>query len=253
MKRLLLSVFLLVLPTVAWAAEGAKLTQFRRDDAAAAVATLVAFERTEEISRQRTFIELPSGSRGLLTWSLDPKTGQMTYRLQDEQLEDWVALTFFFGFQVPGLTAWFAQEEDSSPEDGDEVRFRIETSAGRSLDLWVPYVFQDNVAQARVLSARVKAEGFEAALRKYRTPFFVELLAALACSDRSLEEQWSLPVTLLTKVFREAGETSPACPAGLWKPTETSSFKLEDPRYGAFVSRFPSSRKAVPAEPTKEP
>jgi hypothetical protein len=254
MTRYFLTLCWLVMSTAAWASEGATLSHFRRaEDSSASIKSLYSIERTESISRHRYFVELPSGSRGALSWSLDPTTGTLTTRSSDEQTGGWFELTLHFGFQATGLTRWLAQESDAGPEEGDNVLFRLETSARQSLEVWAPYFAQDRGREAQELSTRIRLQGFEPALRKLRSPFFDELLAVTACPGTGIEELWSLHMLVLAATLGDSKQSSQTCSAGPWKTSERAVFRLDDPRYEAFVSRFPSGPKHIPQKSDEDP
>jgi hypothetical protein len=245
MTRILLACLLVATPAVAdWNFEGATLSHFRRaEDSSASIRSLYSIERTESISRHHTFVELPSGSRGILSWSLEATTGTLTTRLADEQTSGWFKLKLYFGFQATGMTRWLAQEADAGPAEGADVLFRLETSEGQGLELWSPYFAQDRGREARELSTRLQLQGFEPALRNLRSPFFEELLAVTACPGTGIEELWSLHILVLAATLGDSRQPSPTCSGGPWKTTERAVFRLEDPRYEAFLKPFPSGPK----------
>lgn len=255
MTKCFVACLLATLPAAAdWNLEAATLAKFRREgDPSAIVKSLHYIKRTDEVSRQHRFVELPSGSRGILSWSLDPKTGKMTSRLADEQTGGWFELRLHFGFQATGMTRWLAQESDAGPAEGDDVLFRLETSARQSLELWAPYFAQDRGREAQELSTRIRLQGFEPALKKLRSPFFEELLAVTACPGTGIEELWSLHILVLAATLGDSKQSSQACSAGPWKPSERAVFRLDDPRYEAFLSRFPSGPRYLPQKPDEDP
>lgn len=251
-----LTCLFVALPAVAdWNHEGATLAKFRREgDPSAVVKSLHYIKRTDEVSQQHRFVELPSGSRGILSWSLDPKTGKMTSRLSDEQTGGWFELTLHFGFQSTGMSGFLTQEDEASPEEGEEVLFRVETAGGHSLEVWSPYLAQDASREALELLNRLKIEGFELALKKLRSPFFEELLAVRVCPGTVLEEFVTQAMAILAAVLGDSSQASVVCPKGSrWKQTETATFRLPDPRYEAFLSAFPSGPKHIPQKSDEDP